>query len=142
MLKLTTQSVSTSLTFQGPLPPPHLLEQYGKVIPNGPERILAMAESQLHHRQSLESAVVLNNVRAQTFGQWSAFVLGLVAIVGGTGLIAYDKDVEGLVSIVSALTALTGVYLYGRYDQAKERARKREEMKDAAAQGRLPLEPS
>lgn len=57
-------------------------------------------------------------------------------------LIAYDKDVQGLVSIVSALTALAGVYLYGRYDQAKERARKREEMKDAAAQGRLPLEPS
>ena len=101
-----------------------------------------MAESQLHHRQSLESAVVLNNVRAQSFGQWSAFVLGLVAIVGGIGLIAYDKEVQGLVSIVAALTALTGVYLYGRYDQAKERARKREEMKDAAAQGRLPLEPS
>ncbi len=32
--------------FQGPLPPPELLEAYNKIIPNGAERIVAMAEKQ------------------------------------------------------------------------------------------------
>ena len=61
--QLTTTRVSQSVSFQGPIPPPQLLEQYSKVIPNGAERIMAMAESQLQHRQSLESAVVLANVK-------------------------------------------------------------------------------
>lgn len=43
--QLTTTRVSQSVSFQGPIPPPQLLEQYSKVIPNGAERIMAMAES-------------------------------------------------------------------------------------------------
>lgn len=101
-----------------------------------------MAESQLRHRQALESAVVMGNVKAQARGQVFAFGLGALAIVGGIGLIAFDKPVEGLVSIISALVVLAGVFVYGRWEQSQERARKRQELKDASAQGRLPLEPS
>jgi hypothetical protein len=49
-----------------------------------------MAESQMQHRQSLESTVVNGNVTAQRRGQVMGFVLGLVAILGGIGLIASD----------------------------------------------------
>ena len=45
---------------------------------------------------STMSAVVLGNVRAQNHGQVMAFILGLITILGGIGLIAFDKDVEGL----------------------------------------------
>ncbi len=103
---------------------------------------MAMAESQLQHRQSLESAVVLANVKAQSRGQMSAFLLAALAIGGGIWLIANEKDVEGLTAIVTAVTGLVAVYFWGRYEQGKERARKREEMNEATAQGRLPLEPS
>lgn len=141
--QLTSQRVSQSVTtFQGPIPPPQLLEQYGKVIPNGAERIMAMAESQQQHRQSLESAVVLANVRAQFLGQVSAFVLAATAILGGVWLIANDKNAEGLTAIVTAVAGLVAVYLWGRHEQARERAQKRQELKEATAQGRLPLEPS
>ena len=76
--------VSASISaFQGPLPPPELLERYSQIVPNGADRIVAMAESQLQHRQSLESAVVNGNVAAQSRGQIMGFILGLVAILGG-----------------------------------------------------------
>ena len=140
--QLTTTRVSQSVSFQGPIPPPQLLEQYSKVIPNVAERIMAMAESQLQHRQSLESAVVLANVTAQSRGQISAFLLAALAIGGGIWLIAHDKNVEGLTAIIGAVTGLVAVYVWGRYEQGRERARKREEMKEASTQGRLPLEPS
>ena len=68
-----------------------------------------MAESQLQHRQSLESAVVLANVTAQSRGQISAFLLAALAIGGGIWLIAHDKNVEGLTAIIGAVTGLVAV---------------------------------
>lgn len=99
-----------------------------------------MAESQLKHRQSLESAVVTSNLRAQAIGQVFAFALGSMAILGGIWLIAHDKSPEGLTSIITSVVGLTAVYFYGRYEQAQERSRKRAEMREASEQGRLPLE--
>lgn len=140
--QLPSQRVSQSLTFQGPIPPPQLLEQYSKVIPNGAERIMAMAESQQKHRQSLESVVVLANVAAQSRGQVFAFLLAAVAISGGIWLIANDKNAAGLTSMISAVAGLLAVYVWGRVEQGRERTRKRQEIQDATGQGRLPLEPS
>lgn len=37
---------STMEAFSGPLPPPAMLAQYNDVVPNGAERIMAMAERQ------------------------------------------------------------------------------------------------
>ena len=43
-----------SEAFSGPIPPPDLLEKYNNIIPNGADRILAMAEQQQAHRQFME----------------------------------------------------------------------------------------
>lgn len=118
-----------------------MLEQYNRVLPDGANRIVAMAESQLQHRQSLEGAVVRGNLRAEIRGQVFGFILGLAAIGGGISLIAHDKDVQGLVAILSAFAALAGVFVYSRRQQAKEREQKRKELLAAEAQQRLPLEP-
>jgi len=114
-----------------------MLARFNEIIPNGADRIVAMAESQIHHRQTLESAVVNGNVTAQRRGQLFGFILGVVAIVGGIGLIAFDKSTQGLVAIITAFVALAGVFIYGRYEQERERERKRQEARDAARQPRL-----
>ena len=49
---------SASSSFSGPIPPPALLQKYNEIIPNGAERILAMAEKQSAHREYLEKRVV------------------------------------------------------------------------------------
>ncbi len=137
--QLSTQRVSASLSaFQGPLPPPEILEKYNLIVANGAERIMAMAESQLGHRQSLESVVVNGNALAQRRGQLFAFILGFIGIAGGIGLIAFDKSVSGLVSIITAFVALTSVFIYGRLEQERERERKRREARETTMQPRLP----
>ena len=83
-----------------------------------------MAERQSAHRQELERAVVRGGVTSQRLGQIFAFVIALAAIIGGVWLIAHDKSSEGLTSIITALAALVGVFVYGRRQQAKERERK------------------
>jgi uncharacterized membrane protein len=134
------QAQVTSVSYQGLLPPPEMLAQFNQVIPNGADRIVTMTESQIHHRQALETRVVNGNVSSQKLGQLYAFLLGVLAIGGGIGLIAFNKPVSGLVSIITAFTSLAGIFIYGRYDQKQERERKRRELEEAARQRRLPLE--
>lgn len=113
-----------SLSFSGPLPPPGLLAKYNEVIPNGAERIVAMAERQSTHRESLEAQVVAGNVASQKRGSIFAFIICLVALIGGFALLFTGRNVDGLVAIISSLTALAGVFVYGRYKQGKERVGK------------------
>lgn len=121
-----------------------MLARFNDVVPDGANRIVTMAESQLHHRQSLEAAVITGNISRQRLGQLYAFLLGVLAVGGGIGLIAFDKPTSGLVAIIGAFVTLAGVFIYGRYDQAQERERKRREAREAAeaAQNnpRLPFE--
>lgn len=93
---------------------------------------MAMAERQSAHRESLEAQVVAGNVASQARGSHYAFIICMVALVGGFALILTGKSVDGLVAIISSLAALAGVFIYGKLQQKKERIEK----SDALAQRR------
>lgn len=116
--KLVMQRVSQS--FSGPVPPPDVLARYNDIIPNAAERILIMAEKQQEHRQDLESRVVIANTHSQTYGLAAGFVVAMTAVGGGIWLAAHGEETTGLVSIISALAALVGVFVYGRHKQKEE----------------------
>lgn len=84
-------TVTQSVSFSGPLPPPGLLAKYNEVIPNGADRIMAMAEKQGIHRETLESQIVAGNIASQARGSHYAFIICLVTIVGGFLLIGMGK---------------------------------------------------
>ncbi len=120
--ELTIQAVSRS--FSGLLPPPEALERYNQVLPGAAERILAMAESQQVHRQGLERTVVASNTRAQNRGPWLGFIVAMTAVLGGIFLIYSGREATGLTSIISALAALIGVFVYGKREQQKDLTKK------------------
>ena len=107
-----------------------MLERYNQVFPGCAERIVAMAESQSSHRQHLESTHSQGTQKTERRGQVFGFLLGMTAIVGGIGLIAFDKDAAGLASIIAALVSLAGVFIYGRWSQKQERQQKRDEFRE------------
>lgn len=111
-------------SFSGPLPLPSLIAQYNDVIPNGVERIMAMAERQSAHRERLEARVVDGNVANQTLGSYFAFILALVAIVGGFYLIHEGRSTQGLAAIITSVGGLVGVFFYSKYEQRQERIEK------------------
>lgn len=98
-----------------------MLARYNDVVPNGAERIVAMAESQLNHRQELERSVVRGNIKAEARGQIMALLITLLVVGSGVGLILTGHSVEGFGSILTILTALVGVFVYGRRAQRAER---------------------
>ena len=126
--RLVTTTIEAYAAFEGPLPPPQMLDRYNSVIPDGANRIMIMAEKQQIHRHELESTVVTANAAAQARGQLFAFLLALVAIIGGVFLIATGKDTAGLAAILTALGALVTVFIVGRVQATSERRSKRKEM--------------
>lgn len=61
--KITRQVVQK---FSGPLPPPELLKTYGELMPDLPERIVAMVEKEQAHKHNRENKTleyVRNDVR-------------------------------------------------------------------------------
>jgi uncharacterized membrane protein len=117
-------TVKETFEFSGPLPPPQLLKGYEEAFAGCAERVVAMAEKQSAHRQALEKAVVESNCKAQSRGQWFAFILALVVICGGVYLLAEGRSLEGFSAIILAVGSIIGALIYGRTEQRKERESK------------------
>jgi uncharacterized membrane protein len=112
--------------FSGPLPPPEQLAKYEQILPGAADRIMRMAEHQASHRQSQELAIVRSGIAAQWAGISCAFVIAMTAIVGGIWLSSQGMSAVGLTSIIAALCALVGTFIYGKSEQKKELRRKSE----------------
>lgn len=108
------------IEYSGPIPPPSLMAEYEKVLPGSADRIIAMAERQSEHRQSIEKTVVENHSTSQILGVIIGGIIALACIVIGGILIYNDKNVEGLVTIISPLAILVGVFIKGDNSVKKE----------------------
>lgn len=102
--------------WSGPLPPPAALEQFERSAPGAADRILGMAEREEDHRHSQEQAMLRSDAQARSRGQWMAFVVAIVIIVGGIWLISEGKQWEGLVAVLTPLATLIGVFIYSTTD--------------------------
>jgi len=117
-------SIQILESHSGPLPKPEMLEKYDKVVPGAGERIIVMAEEQAKHRQKLEEKVVFSKSGDSRLGVWFAFILAFTSIICGCFLIYNNKSVEGLSTIITAIAALVGTFIFGKYQEKKELEKK------------------
>jgi uncharacterized membrane protein len=95
---------------------------------------MAMAEKQSSHRERLEARVIDGGVANQTRGSYFAFIIALVAIVGGFVLIEQGKSALGLSAIITSVGGLVGVFVYSKRQQKKERVEKSEALQARKSQ--------
>jgi uncharacterized membrane protein len=103
----------SAAAFAGPLPHPSLLEQYNRVISNGAERIMRMAEQEGEHRHYIEKRLVDAQASQLKLGSIFAFVLGMTTVVGGLVLLYLGKDIGGLGSLIAGLGAIVVAFIAG-----------------------------
>jgi uncharacterized membrane protein len=92
---------TTSVQVVLPFPPPDWLAAYNDVLTNGADRVVSLTERQAEHRQWLER-----------WGLIFAFVIVLVVLGGGIGLLAAGKSVGGLVALIAGVGSLAGLFIY------------------------------
>lgn len=79
------QQVARTVAVQqwsGPLPAPADLEKFNQLIPNGAERILAMAEREQAHRIEYERLGLPATIRESRRGQILGSIISLAAVLG------------------------------------------------------------
>lgn len=102
--------------YSGPLPPPETLRQYDEIVPDGAERIMAMAEREQTHRHHMnrreESRAIL--------GVFSS--LGIVITFAGVASLALSLGyaVEAAAILGTTLVAIVGAFIYGARGQRAE----------------------
>lgn len=76
------QQVAVRQEWSGPLPPPAALEKFNQIIPNGADRILAMAEKEQAHRVEYERIGLQATVGESRRGQILGAVVSVAAVIG------------------------------------------------------------
>lgn len=93
--------------FVGPLPPPDALAMYERAKPGLADRIVRMAEMEGEHRRGLQRRAM----RLSELGLAAAFVIAMTALGGGIFLVDTGSSLEGMGSILLAISSLVLVFL-------------------------------
>ena len=93
--------------FSGPIPPPNIIKGYEEILPGSADRIIAMAETQMAHRQAMEKKMIEAESRDSLLGVLFAFLLGMGCL--GAGIIMVISVPQSAGAISAALLGGTGI---------------------------------
>lgn len=111
----------------GPLPSPETLAKYKEIDEELFRTIVSMAKNQSVHRREIEKQVISSDIKSEKRGQWFAFILFLILIVGSFYLVYLGKYF-GIAGIVSAIVGGIAIFINNKKTQAIEIAGKDKEM--------------
>lgn len=91
-----------SKKFSGPLPSPEAFREYENVLPGAADRILGMAEFQLHQRAS-----------SQKMGLWVMFIIAIGFLIASIALAVLTAPAAAVLFPVVPTLVSGGAYVYG-----------------------------
>jgi len=107
--------------YSGPIPSGEMMDGYNRAMPNGAERAMQMAETQASHRQEMERLTVQADIDLSFRGLNYAFILGIVALIGGLVLVATGHALVSLVPFLGGVATLVGLFIFRqRQDDSHE----------------------
>lgn len=119
-----SQNISASIQFTGPIPPPIILEQYNRILPDAANRILAMAEREQEHRHKMQEKLIDSQVLDQRqerterrVGQNYGLTIGIVAIISGSITAILGSSLAGGFIGSAGVIGLVAVFVLGRREQ-------------------------
>jgi len=126
------REVFLSRHFSGPLPPPEVLDDYGQIIPNAPERFFRIWEQEVSHRRELEQAQIRDQrelqqaqirdrqqlreaqIRERRRTQACAMILALSVLTASVYFISQGHEAAGTSVLLVEMIALAALFLGGR----------------------------
>ena len=90
-------------------------------MPDGAERIIALAERQAAHRMTLESRVVDGDIKRANWGLGAGFFVALVGLIVSYLLVDRGNAAAGVALGAVDLVGLVGAFIYGTVSRRSER---------------------
>jgi uncharacterized membrane protein len=118
-------------TYEGPLPPPWILERYARLYPDAPRIIFQSFEKQGDHRRALERIAVEQQGNRSFGGLISLTIITIVVLIICAYLVTIGYWIVGLFIAVAMIFALLAANVFGSQQQREERARRFREMMKA-----------
>ena len=111
VLRIVQQTITS---FEGPLPPPHMLAEYDRLIPQGADRLMRLLEPQTQHRHTQETRIVSSQtslpVRGQIIGTCLCVFFGAI----GWHLAFTGHDWVAGVLFGTTILGLVTIFVLGR----------------------------
>lgn len=101
--------------YTGPIPPPQMLTEYGKIVPDFPERIIKRFEEEGNHRARMEQEAWAFQRR----GQWMALSVAIFAMLSALILTLSNHDTVGAIMGGGTVLGLVSVFITGRITKTK-----------------------
>lgn len=105
--------------YSGPIPPASELAKYKETLPDAPERIMSMAETQQKHRNELERALIKERIRENKSGQIFGFFIVLLFLFA-TITMGYTGYEKVAIAIMSAATILVCIFVLKIWPRRKD----------------------
>lgn len=113
--------IEQTVSWHFPLPPPPVLIEYNKAIPTAGDRLIVVFEKQANHSHQIEIMEQKRKDRGQRF----AFSIVSVSLLCSFVLIALDKSIQGISTLIISLGAISGLFVYGKHIEIKEQTQKK-----------------
>ncbi|NMB40453.1 MAG: DUF2335 domain-containing protein [Firmicutes bacterium] len=118
--EVASKIIAIAESFSGPLPHPKILAQYKEILPDAPERIIAMAEKQQEHRFNLEKNVIKGDIVRANRGLTLGFILFMIFGLGAIVLLAIGKNIQGYALLGTSLLGGIGNFIRVGVERAKK----------------------
>ena len=107
--------------FAGPLPPPQVIQGYDQALPGLADRVVTMAEEEARHRREIERERLKRDSKLELRGQVFGFSIAIISFVVAGILIAMDRPLYGMATVVAAAAGLSGLFVWSRNKLAPKR---------------------
>ena len=136
---------SVQYRYAGQLPPAEQAQQWAKLLPDAPDRILAIAEREQQHDHTLELSEIQlqkqllenerfeletrkheieSNLKARTLGTVCVTLLVTLLFVLSAYMVHEKQGLASLVPLITAIGALAAVFITGKQREAKDNKEK------------------
>lgn len=112
--------------YEGPIPPPGMLEKYNQIVPGSAERIIKMAEEQSEHRRYLEKKVIASDTRNSFLGIMCALIISLGVLFIAYSALKSNQPTAGVFISALGISSIVGTFIYGTRSRRIERQSKQE----------------
>lgn len=88
-----------------------MLEMYNRALPNGAERVMALAEGEATHRRNIETTLVDAHVGDSQRGFWGALAIVAAFFALAAWCLATGRSVGGVAALLVPLSYLVGTFI-------------------------------